>query len=91
MIEGYTRESGVRTLERTAAKVCRKAAVYMLDHNKKTMTINAAMLHELLGAPRYHREDPEKEPRIGVVNGLAYTSVGGEMLEVECTAMPGKG
>ena len=91
MIEGYTRESGVRTLERTAAKVCRKAAVYMLDHGKKTMTVNAAMLHELLGAPRYHREEPEKEPRIGVVNGLAYTSVGGEMLEVECTAMPGKG
>ena len=91
MIEGYTREAGVRTLERTAAKVCRKAAVYMLDHNKKTMTINAARLTELLGAPRYIREGLEKEPRVGVVNGLAYTSIGGEMLEVECTAMAGKG
>ena len=91
MIEGYTREAGVRTLERTAARVCRKAAVRMLDNGKRTFTVNAKTLRELLGAPRYLREDLEKEPRIGVVNGLAYTSVGGEMLEVECTLMPGKG
>ena len=91
MIEGYTREAGVRTLERTAARVCRKSAVYMLDHRKKTITINEKKLREVLGAPRYIREDPEKEPRIGVVNGLAYTTVGGELLEVECTLMPGKG
>ena len=45
----------------------------------------------MLGAPRYLREPPEKEPRVGVVNGLAYTSVGGELLEVECTTMSGKG
>ena len=45
----------------------------------------------MLGAPRYLREPPEKEPRVGIVNGLAYTSVGGEMLEVECTTMSGKG
>ena len=91
MIEGYTREAGVRTLERTAARVCRKSAVYMLDHQKKSITINEKKLHEVLGAPRYIREDPEKEPRIGVVNGLAYTTVGGELLEVECLLMPGKG
>ena len=91
MIEGYTREAGVRTLERTAAAVCRKAVVKMLDSGKQSMTVNIKTLHELLGAPRYVRENPEKEPRIGVVNGLAYTTVGGEMLEVECTLMPGKG
>ncbi len=91
MIEGYTREAGVRTLERTAAAVCRKAAVRMLDNGKQSMTVNVKTLRELLGAPRYLREAPEKEPRIGVVNGLAYTTVGGEMLEVECTLMPGKG
>ena len=91
MIEGYTREAGVRTLERTAAAVCRKAAVKMLDSGKHSMTVNVKTLHELLGAPRFLREDPEKEPRIGVVNGLAYTSVGGEMLEVECSLMSGKG
>ena len=91
MIEGYTREAGVRTLERTAAKVCRKAAVSMLEHGRKTMTVNDEVLHELLGAPRYLREGLEKEPRVGVVNGLAYTSVGGEMLEIECMTMAGKG
>ena len=91
MIEGYTREAGVRTLERTAASVCRKAAVKMLDSGKRSMTVNGKMLRELLGAPRFLREDLEKEPRVGVVNGLAYTTVGGEMLEVECSLMPGKG
>ncbi len=91
MIEGYTREAGVRTLERTMAKVCRKAAVKMLDSGKHSMTVNTKTLKELLGAPRYLREDPEKKPLVGVVNGLAWTSVGGEMLEVECTLMPGKG
>ena len=91
MIEDYTREAGVRTLERTAASVCRKSAVYMLDNGKKSITISVKKLHELLGAPRYIREDLEKEPRIGVVNGLAYTTVGGEMLEVECMPMPGNG
>ncbi len=91
MIEDYTREAGVRTLERTAAAVCRKAAVRMLDTGKHSMTVNLKTLRELLGAPRFLREAPEKEPRVGVVNGLAYTTVGGEMLEVECTLMPGKG
>ena len=91
MIEGYTREAGVRTLERVAARVCRKSAVEMLEKKKKTLSISEKKLHELLGAPRFIREEPEKEPRIGIVNGLAYTSVGGEMLEVECMLMPGKG
>ena len=91
MIEDYTREAGVRTLERTAARVCRRAAVQMLDSGKKSMTVTPKLLRELLGAPRYLREGLEKEPRVGVVNGLAYTTVGGEMLEVECTLMPGKG
>ena len=91
MIEDYTREAGVRTLERTAAKVCRKAAVWLLDEDRKSVTITQARLHEFLGAARYTREPLEKEARIGIVNGLAWTSVGGEMLEVECIPMPGKG
>ena len=91
LIEGYTREAGVRTLERTVAKVMRKAAVTMLDEGVAEVTVTSAVLHQYLGAPRYIREMPEKEPRIGVVNGLAYTTVGGEMLEVECAIMPGKG
>ena len=55
------------------------------------MTVTRKSLREMLGAPRYLREPPEKDPRVGVVNGLAYTSVGGELLEVECTTMNGKG
>ncbi len=91
LIEGYTREAGVRTLERTVAKVVRKAAVTMLDTGVTEVTVTPARLQEYLGAARFTREMPEKEPRIGVVNGLAYTTVGGEMLEVECAVMPGKG
>ena len=63
----------------------------MLDQGKRSMTVTRKGLQEMLGAPRYLREPPEKEPRVGVVNGLAYTSVGGELLEVECSTMNGKG
>lgn len=91
LIEGYTREAGVRTLERTIAKVMRKAAVAMLDGGETEITVSSKVLRDYLGAARYTREQPEKEPRVGVVNGLAYTTVGGELLEVECALMPGKG
>ena len=91
LIEGYTREAGVRTLERTVAKVIRKSAVTMLDTGVTEVSVNSAVLKEYLGAARYTREMPEKEPRVGVVNGLAYTTVGGELLEIECAIMPGKG
>ncbi|MDD6142734.1 MAG: endopeptidase La [bacterium] len=91
IIEGYTREAGVRTLERTIARVVRKATVEMLDDKVETVTVNAEKLNSYLGAVRFTREELEKENRIGVVNGLAYTTVGGEMLQVECTIMQGSG
>lgn len=91
LIEGYTREAGVRTLERTIAKVVRKSTVTMLDMDVTEVNVTSKVLHEDLGAPRYTREMPEKEPQIGVVTGLAYTTVGGETLEVECAIMPGQG
>lgn len=91
MIEDYTREAGVRTLERVASKVCRKAAVAMLDRDRKSLTVNEKVLREFLGAARFTRDTIGKKPAVGVVNGLAWTSVGGEMLEIECTPMPGKG
>ncbi len=91
LIEGYTREAGVRTLERTIAKVARKSVVTMLDTGVSAIDVTPEVLHSYLGAVRYTREMPEKEPRVGIVNGLAYTEVGGETLEVECTTMPGKG
>ena len=91
VIEGYTREAGVRELERVLAKVVRKAVVEMLDETAETVTVTAQKLQQYLGAPRFSREQPEKTASVGMVNGLAYTSVGGEMLTVECLAMPGTG
>ena len=91
IIEGYTREAGVRTLERTIARVVRKATVEMLDNKVETVNVTAEKLTKYLGAVKYTREALEKENRIGVVNGLAYTTVGGEMLQVECSIMQGGG
>ena len=91
VIEGYTREAGVRTLERTLAQVVRKATVEMLDDKVETVTVTPEKLNSYLGAVKYVRESLEHENRIGVVNGLAYTTVGGEMLQVECSVMQGSG
>lgn len=91
VIEDYTREAGVRVLTRTLARVVRKSAVNMLEKDVKEVTVNLDVLREYLGAPRYLRDLPEKQPLVGVVNGLAYTTVGGETLAVECTTMPGTG
>jgi len=91
LIEGYTREAGVRTLERTIARVVRKATVEMLEQKVETVNVTGERLTRYLGAPRFTRESLEKENRVGVVNGLAYTTVGGEMLSVECSVMQGTG
>jgi ATP-dependent Lon protease len=91
VIEGYTREAGVRILSRTLAHIVRKAAVEMLDKGVDRITVTADVAREYLGAPKYFRDLPEKQPRVGVVNGLAYTSVGGETLAVECAVMTGTG
>ena len=91
IIEGYTREAGVRTLSRTIARVVRKAAVEMLDEEKDTVSVSPQVVEKYLGAPRFLREAPEKEAQVGVVNGLAYTTVGGETLAVECATMQGTG
>ena len=91
LIQGYTREAGVRTLQRTIGKVVRKSAVAMLDEQVETVTVTQERLEEFLGAPRYHYEKAGKKPEIGVVNGLAYTVVGGDTLQIETTTMPGTG
>ena len=91
-IEGYTREAGVRTLERTVGTLCRKVAVqYANDKNLPCVTVNADMVPTFLGAPRYKKEDNRFEKEIGAVTGLAWTAVGGTTLTVEATLMPGKG
>lgn len=91
LIQGYTREAGVRRLQRTIGKVVRKSAVEMIDEGLETVTVTPEKLEAYLGAPRYHYEKAGKKPEVGVVNGLAYTVVGGDTLQIETTTMPGTG
>ncbi len=90
MIEGYTREAGVRTLERELGTLCRKAAKKIVDKKAASVVVTDKNLNEFLGVIRYQTDKAEiREP--GVVNGLAWTSVGGEILEVEVNLVPGSG
>ena len=89
-ISGYTRESGVRTLERTMGKLCRKAAMRLVSKTVKRVSITEGNLEEFLGVRRFLPPVLDKDP-VGVVNGLAWTEVGGELLEVEVNVMEGSG
>lgn len=91
LITAYTRESGVRVLERKIAAVCRKAAMKLVADPESTIRLTEKDWKEYLGAPRYYPERQALEERVGVVNGLAWTSVGGELLEVEVNVVPGSG
>ena len=91
LIQGYTREAGVRRLQRTIGKVVRKSAVQMIDEGLESVNVTQETLEKYLGAPRYHYEKAGKKPEVGVVNGLAYTVVGGDTLQIETTTMPGTG
>ncbi len=91
-ISGYTRESGVRNLERLVAKICRKADLRLLgEEAPKKITVSEKNIGEFLGVRRYQPEELEREDRVGLVTGLAWTSVGGETLEVEVNVMEGSG
>ena len=91
IIEGYTREAGVRNLEREIAKVCRKVAKKMFSSGKKAFRVDPKGLSEFLGPERFQSQTKEKKNEIGVVMGLAWTQAGGEILPIEATRMPGKG
>lgn len=91
IIEDYTREAGVRTLERLLASICRKTAKKIMDGNTKKVSVTDKNLSEFLGNARYKRERLELTNKVGVVNGLAWTSVGGEILEVEAGVVDGVG
>ncbi len=93
IIEAYTREAGVRNLEREIASVCRKVARRIVENpeEKKKITVKASNLHELLGPEKIIPEKLSESDEIGVVNGLAYTDAGGDMLKVEVISMPGTG
>lgn len=90
IIDGYTREAGVRRLEKQIASICRKTA-FKLDEENKRVTVKPADLEEMLGSRKYKQEKLADKNEIGVVNGLAWTSVGGEMLQVEAAVLEGKG
>lgn len=91
VISRYTRESGVRQLERQLAKLCRKTAMALNTKGVKRVTVTADNLSDYLGVPRYTREKASKKDLVGVVNGLAWTQVGGEILPVEVNVMEGSG
>ena len=90
VIARYTREAGVRRLEQLLAKLCRKAAKHVADGGKRLIVSNKNM-ESLLGVPPYKDDVVSKKDEVGIVNGLAWTSVGGEMLEVEVAVVPGTG
>ena len=92
MIDGWTRESGVRNLERLVAKLCRKADLKLVeDEELKKVSITVKNVEEYLGTRRYTPEEKLKSDPVGLVTGLAWTSVGGETLEVEVNVMEGSG
>ncbi|MBK7769879.1 MAG: endopeptidase La [bacterium] len=91
IIDGYTREAGVRSLEREIAGICRKVARHHAETGKWPAAVTAANLEKYLGIPKYRRRVMERQPEIGVVVGLAWTTVGGEILEVEVNSVPGAG
>lgn len=91
IVRGYTRESGVRNLEREIANVLRKVAVRIVKEEWQPKTLTGEDVETLLGAPRYYYETVGVEPEIGAAVGLAYTEVGGDVLAIEVTPLPGKG
>lgn len=91
MISGYTKEAGVRNLERKIGAVCRKAARDIYEKKKTSVRVTGSNLEKYLGISRYSAEHINEKDDVGIVRGLAWTSVGGVTLEVEVNCMPGKG
>lgn len=91
LVQGYTRESGVRAMERQVANLCRKIAIRWVKKEWEPHMLTVEDLESALGAPRYHFQVAAKAPEIGAVTGLAFTEVGGVVLTVEVTPLPGKG
>ncbi len=91
VIRGYTREAGVRNLERKLGEICRKAAREVYEGDKKKVAVTRKNLGKYLGKEKYSYDKAGKSDEIGIVRGLAWTSVGGDTLEIEVNVMPGKG
>ena len=91
VISGYTREAGVRSLERQIGRICRKSARKILEEQVKEVVVTKENLEEFLGKERYEFQPANEKPEIGIVRGLAWTAVGGDTLQIEVNVMPGKG
>jgi len=91
LIHSYTREAGVRQLERKLGEVCRKAAREILEQKKERVRLTESNLEKTLGKPRYVFDKANETDEVGIVRGLAWTSVGGDTLQIEVNIMPGKG
>ncbi|MFZ2538097.1 MAG: endopeptidase La, partial [Oscillospiraceae bacterium] len=91
ILDCYTREAGVRNLERKIGSICRKTAKYIVSGEKEKVVVTDKNIEEFLSARRYKKTLKECKDVVGVVNGLAWTSVGGEMLDIECSIMDGTG
>lgn len=91
IIGGYTKEAGVRNLERRIGQICRKTARKILEENRKTVTISERNLKSYLGREKYTFRKRNELDEIGIVRGLAWTSVGGDTLQIEVNVIPGKG
>ncbi|HVX35622.1 MAG TPA: endopeptidase La [Hyphomicrobium sp.] len=91
VIRRYTREAGVRSLEREIAKLARKAVKEILTSSKSSIVVTAENVHDFLGVPKYRYGEAELEDQVGIVTGLAWTEVGGELLTIEGVMRPGKG
>jgi ATP-dependent Lon protease len=91
MVRIYTREAGVRNLEREIAKVARKAVTRIVGKDAEQVTVTAENLNDFLGVKKFRYGLAEEENQVGVVTGLAYTSVGGDLLQIEALRLPGKG
>ena len=90
-IQRYTREAGVRSLEREISTLARKAVKDLMTGKKKKIKVTAEIVHDYLGVPKFKHGMAEREDQVGVVTGLAWTEVGGELLTIEALMMPGKG
>ena len=91
VISFYTREAGVRGLERRIGEICRKAARRIYEGETEKIRVSGNNLEEFLGKPKYRQDKKNKEDEVGIVRGLAWTSVGGVTLEIEVNVLPGKG
>ncbi len=91
IINNYTREAGVRNLERNIASICRKAAKRIVESGVEVVRVNMSNLHKYLGIPKYRFDMQEKEDQIGVATGLAWTAFGGDTLSIEVNSMKGTG